>query len=269
MKQINCKSLSLNRNCKQIKKKIQKTKANNTHHPYINFCQADSDDSDGSITSHQQSIKTVGGHSGTPATAAKKSTPARAASTDSTTSTESSASSTPVRSSAAATTAAKQTTKPEVPAAMQRHRGSTELAAEKKPFQSRFLPSHPAQAADKKDETETSSEEETTTEESEEEEEEEEVQVVSKKPATATGREAATKTDIGPLLNRSNQAREAYADTRRSRDDTSSRGGYSSPTYGRSVDDSRYTTTPTVRSRANQQPAEDDHSSRYGTGSSG
>lgn len=153
--------------------------------------------------------------------------------------------------------------------AAQKRRGSSELVAEKKPFQSRFLPSHQTQAADKKDETETSSEEETTTEESEEEEEEEEVQVVNKKPATTTGREAAMKTDIGPLLNRSNQAREAYADTRRSsRDDTSLRAGYASPTYGRSTDDSKYS-APTVRSRANQKYAEDDHSNRYGSGSSG
>lgn len=151
-----------------------------------------------------------------------------------------------------------------------RPRGSIEMVAEKKPFQSRFLPNHSTAAQPaKKEETETSSEEETTSEESEEEEEE------VKKPTPA--RDTAMKTDIGPLLNRSSQARESYADTNRrsSRDETSLRGGYSSPTYGRSFDRdtdtaSKYSTSSAIRSRASAHAEPEDHSSsRYGTGSSG
>lgn len=195
-----------------------------------------------------------------------KKPPARSGSTDSTTSTESSASSTTVTPTARSTShaATKQTTKPEVPAASLRPRGSIELVAEKKPFQSRFLPNH---QTPKKEETESSSEEETTSEESDDDEEEQNV----KKPASSASRDAASKTDIGPLLNRSSQARESYADTRRhSRDETynSRVGGYSSPTYGSRDDDSKNSPTSSIRSRANHH-ADDDNSSRYGSGSSG
>jgi len=226
----------------------------------------DSDDSDGSITSHQQPIRSTTGSHNTPAK--KPATAARSASLDSTTSTDSSTSSTnAVRSNA---TIGKQTTKPEVPASALRPRGSIELVADKKPFQSRFLPNHQNQVADKKDETESSSEEETTSEESDEEEEEEEEEV--KKPNTSSNqpRDTAMKTDIGPLLSRSTQARDAYADTRRnSRDETQNlRSGYNSPSYGRSFDESKYPTS-TVRSRANHQNEPEEHSSRYGSGSGG
>lgn len=254
--------------CRKNQKNKIKHKTNTTHHAYINFCQADSDDSDGSITSHQQSINSATTGVTSPATK-KPAVATRSASTDSTTSTESSASSTnaaAVRSSTTPTATAKQTTKPEVPASVLRTRGSIELVAEKKPFQSRFLPNHqtPSLATEKKEESESSSEEETTSEESEEEEEEE-----VKKPTTSSAKDSALKTDIGPLLNRSTTARDAYADTRRnSRDETANlRGGYSSPTYGRSMDESKYPTTR--RSRANQHTDADDHHSRYGTGSSG
>lgn len=208
-----------------------------------------------------------GNHSNS-TTSVKKAPTTRSASTDSTTSTESSASSTTVTPSTRPSThtTAKQTTKPEVPAAALRPRGSIELVAEKKPFQSRFLPNH---QTPKKDETESSSEEESTSEESEEEEEEPKP-AVRKASVSSSTRDAASKTDIGPLLNRSSQARESYADTKRnSRDETynSRTGGYSSPTYGSRDDDSK--TTSSIRSRANHHTEPDDHSSRYGTGSSG
>lgn len=128
---------------------------------------------------------------------------------------------------------------------MLRPRGSIELVAEKKPFQSRFLPNH---QTPKKDETESSSEEEETTSEESEEEDE-----PAKMPET--------------VANRSSQVRESYPDSKqRSRDDTySSRSSrYSSP----SLDEPK--TTPTIRSRAQQNDTEEPRS-RYGsgTGSSG
>lgn len=134
------------------------------------------------------------------------------------------------------------------------------MVPEKKPFQSRFLPNHSttAAAAAKKEESESSSEEETTSEESEEEEEE-----VKPTPAPIS------------VTSRASLARESYADTNRrsSRDETSLRGGYSSPTYGRSFErdhdtSSRYGSSSGVRSRSNYAEPED-HSNRYGSGSSG
>lgn len=143
---------------------------------------------------------------------------------------------------------------------------------EKKPFQSRFLPNHQTSASashDKKDESDSSSEEESTSEEETEDEEEEEEDAASKK-TTATAKDSTVKPDIGSVATRS---RDNYADSRRvSRDDTSNttsaRTGHSSPTYGRSFDESKY---PTVRSRTTAaQPVDDDHSgSRYGTSSTG
>lgn len=110
------------------------------------------------------------------------------------------------------------------------------------------MPSHQTAATDKKNETETSSEEETTSEEETSEEEEEIVEAT--KPSSAKDNSIrADYRDVGPR--------------RSSRDDSNpSRGGYASPTYGRSLDDSKY---PTTRVR----PHEDDYSSRYGSGSSG
>lgn len=250
---------------------MNKSKNSKTHDTSCihHFCQADSDDSDASI--HQQSIRSSGG-TPTTASAAKKPTTTRSASTDSSTSTDSSASSNAaVRPSSTTVSAAtKQTTKPEVPASTVRSRGTTETVPEKKPFQSRFLPNHQTPAStsvEKKDESGSSSEEETTSEE-ETEEEEEEVEVENKKNST-TAKDTALKTDIGALLNRSTNARDAYADTRRtSRDETTnSRTGHSSPTYGRSFEESKY---PTTRSRTTAQHTDDDHnSSRYGSSSTG
>lgn len=194
------------------------------------------EDSDGSITSHQQpKTSSPGGPSVT-----KKPPTTRSASTDSTTSTESSASSATVTSTARnVQSATKQTTKPEVPQVSNRPRGSIELVAEKKPFQSRFLPNH--QTA-KKDETESesSSEEETSSDDDDEEE-----QV----PTSGTTVNGSRRDSIA---------------NRSSRDDahSSSRvGGYSSPTYARDSDDSRSAVTSSIRSRASQN-------NDYGQGSS-
>lgn len=214
------------------------------------------EDSDGSITSHQQpKTSSPGGPSVT-----KKPPTTRSASTDSTTSTESSASSATVTSTARnVQSATKQTTKPEVPQVSNRPRGSIELVAEKKPFQSRFLPNH--QTA-KKDETESSSSEEETSSEETDDDEEEQV------PTSGTTVNGSRRDSIA---NRSSQARDSYANSKgSSRDDahSSSRvGGYSSPTYARDSDDSRSAVTSSIRSRASQNDY-DDHSSRYGQGSS-
>lgn len=190
----------------------------------------------------------------------KKPPATRAGSTDSTTSTESSASSTTVTPTARSVqSATKQTTKPEVPQVSNKPRGSIELVAEKKPFQSRFLPNH--QSA-KKDETESSSSEEETS--SEETDDDEEEQVPKPTTVNGSGRESYT--------NRSSQSRDTHADMKRStRDETynSRVGGYSSPTYGRDSDDSRSVAASSPRTRASQQHNDhDDHNSRYGPGSS-
>lgn len=137
-------------------------------------------------------------------------------------------------------------TKPETPAVRTRPTAtetptSTSTVPEKKPFQSRFLPNH---QQDKKQETESSSEEETSSEESEEDEEEEEV------PAKTPAKDSALKTDIGPLLTRSSNAQESARRT--SKDESSSRGGYSSPTsysrnYEREPSPKTYTRTRPTR----------------------
>lgn len=229
-------------------------KTHNTHQP-VNFCQADMEDSDGSITSHQQPKTTS---AGVPPVSKKPPT-TRSGSTDSTTSTESSASSATVTTARNVQSATKQTTKPEVPQVSNRPRGSIELVPEKKPFQSRFLPNH--QTA-KKDETESSSEEETSSEESDDDEEE---------PPAPTTTAAVNGSRRDSIANRSSQARDSHADTKRSsRDETynSRVGRYSSPTHARDSDDSRSAVT-TPRSRASQHNDYDDHNSRYGSGSSG
>lgn len=235
----------------------------------VNFCQADIADSDASITSHQQSIKTASATSAANATASSKKAPAtRSGSTDSTTSTESSASSTTMTPAArnhqtSTTTAAsaKQTTKPEVPVVSNRPRGSIELVPEKKPFQSRFLPNHQT----KKDETESSSSEEETS--SEETDDDEDEPVSKSATVNGTARDSHNSTSAG----RSSQPRDTYDHARRRV--SGSGGGYNSPTYGRDSDDtSRSAATSTTRSRATAAPHHndyDDHgSSRYGSGSS-
>lgn len=235
------------------------------------------EDSDGSITSHQQSIKTASASAAataatTPATAAaasvgKKPAATRSGSTDSTTSTESSASSTTMtpaaRNHQTSSATAKQTTKPEVPVVSNRPRGSIELVAEKKPFQSRFLPNH---QTSKKNETESSSSEEETSSEETDDDEEEPTPAKSTATVNGTARDAHT-TSAG----RSSQSRDTYDHTRRRV--SGSGAGYNSPTYGRDSDDSRSAATSSTRTRANAAPHHqndyDDHSSsRYGSGSS-
>lgn len=257
----------------------------NTHHHNRHFCQADSEDSDGSITTspQQPTIK-----SGTPAPAHVKST--RSASSDSSTSESSASSSSAVRNTGAtyttqevkqklvhntpttttATSAAATTT---TPTSIRSRTVETPVVAtpEKKPFQSRFLPNH---QQEKKEETESSSEEETSSEESEEEEEEVPAAkpVVTTKPATVTP--AAIKSDIGSLLTRSSQARESQAEQNRrnSRDETNLRGGYSSPTYNRSYEKEpspKYTSSIRTRPTRDQYDEPKYGSSASTTGSSG
>lgn len=155
------------------------------------------------------------------------------------------------------------TTKPETPAVRTRPVAETSTATsstvpEKKPFQSRFLPNH---QQEKKPETESSSEEETSSEESEEEEEEE------KTPAKTPAKDSALKTDIGPLLARSSNARDSQADSTRrtSKDESSSRGGYSSPTsYSRGYE--RESSPKYTRTR----PTRDQHEEpKYGSSTTG
>lgn len=242
-----------NQNTHILKILVSKTQNTQHTHQLVNFCQADTEDSDGSITSHQQPIKTIS--AGVPPSTKKPPT-TRSGSTDSTTSTESSASSTVTSTTRNVQSSTKQTTKPEVPQVSSRPRGSIELVAEKKPFQSRFLPNHQTV---KKDETESSSsEEETTSEESDNDEEEQ-------APKIRTAVNGATRRDS--YANRSSQSRDSHVDTKlTSREEThnSRTGGYSSPTYGRDSDDSKSTATSSPRSRATQQHNEyEDHSSRY------
>ncbi|XP_037049181.1 RING finger protein nhl-1 isoform X3 [Bradysia coprophila] len=224
--------------------------------------EADSEDSDGSITSPQQPNKTPGSHVKT----------TRSASSDSSTSTESSTSSSAVRNTGATYTTkeVKQkltaNTKPETSAVRTRPvteaPTSTSTVPEKKPFQSRFLPNH---QQDKKQETESSSEEETSSEESEEEEEEEE-----KTPAKSPAKDSALKTDIGPLLARSSNARDSQADSARriSKDESSSRGGYSSPTtYSRGYE--RESSPKYTRTRPTRDQYEEPKYGSPTTGTSG
>lgn len=139
--------------------------------------------------------------------------------------------------------ATKQTTKPEVSQVSSRPRGSIELVAEKKPFQSRFLPNH---QTPKKDETESSSsEEESTSEESDDDEEEQ----MPKTSTPVSGSNVESK-------------RSSRGEVPNSRS-----GGYSSSTYALNNNDLK---SPALspRSRANQHIEYEDHSSRYGPGSS-
>lgn len=244
----------------------------NTHHHKRHFCQADSEDSDGSITtSHQQPIK-----SGTPGPHVKST---RSASSDSSTS-ESSGSSAAVRNTGATYTTQEVKQKlvqstPVVAAtpaatatsATRTRPVETTPTTEKKPFQSRFLPNH---QVEKKEETESSSEEETSSEESEEEEEEEED--VAKPAAKTTPAAAATAANVSSVLARTTQARDAPSDNNRrsSRDDTTLRGGYSTPTYNRSYErepSPKY--TPRTRPTRDQYEEPSKYGSTASTGSSG
>lgn len=155
------------------------------------------------------------------------------------------------------------TAKPETPTVRTRPVAETptttstsSTAPEKKPFQSRFLPNH---QQEKKPETESSSEEETSSEESEEEEEE-------KTPAK---KDSALKTDIGPLLARSSNARESQSDSTRraSKDESSSRGGYSSPTSQSRYE--RETSPKYTRTRPTRDQYEEPKYGSSTTGTSG
>lgn len=162
----------------------------------------------------------------------------------------------------------KLTAKPETPAVRTRPVAETPSASttsstvpEKKPFQSRFLPNH---QQDKKPETESSSEEEETSSEESEEEEEE------KTPAKTSAKDSALKTDIGPLLTRSSNARDAQTDSgrRTSKDESGSRGGYSSPTsYSRGTE--RESSPKYTRTRPTRDQYEEPKYGSSTTGTSG
>ncbi|GAB0088489.1 hypothetical protein DMENIID0001_029270 [Sergentomyia squamirostris] len=257
-----------------------------------------SDDSDSSRTSSVRKTppQVESTNSATPKAATPKKT-TRSASSDSSTSTDSSSSAAPRNTGAAFTTEEvkqkylqRSSIDATADATPTRTRGNeaasspatpatstTTNASEKKPFQSRFLPNH--QSPKPKEESESSTEEETSTEESEEEEEEEEEEV---KPTTASAaastaavvrtppRDTAMKTDIGPLLARSSQARDTAESRRTSREEpkssySSSTNNYrnyerdTSPKYGAVGGSS-------VRSRATAHTEPEDHG-RYGSSS--
>lgn len=111
--------------------------------------------------------------------------------------------------------------------------------AEKKPFQSRFLPNHQT----KKEETESSSEEESSTEASEDEDD-------NQSGKKSTGTTSATSAPS----NRSSQARDAYDTRRSSRDEPySSRARLSGPSHSRDSDDAR----PSITQRTRHSEADD------------
>ncbi|XP_022918024.2 RING finger protein nhl-1 [Onthophagus taurus] len=119
----------------------------------------------------------------------------------------------------------------------------------KQPFTSRFLPNRTPAAppTPAKEETESSSEEET-----ESEEESEEEVVTTKKDAT----KEMAKTDIGPLLARSAQARDSTDNSRKSSREETNYPRYTSP---------KEDTSPNYRRRppASSQPPEEESPSRY------
>ncbi|XP_044734626.1 RING finger protein nhl-1 [Chrysoperla carnea] len=186
----------------------------------------------------------------------------RSASSDSTASSDSSGSSSAVRNTGAAYTTEEVKQK-----YLQRSgndsptdRSRSDSAKKDPPkFQSRFLGNStsrstpapiekPKEEEEEEEETETSSEEET---ESEEESEEE----------TKKDNREMAKTDIGPLLARSAQARESSADS--SRKNSRDESGYGKSRYNSSNDTSASKYTPTTRSRTTVQ--EEEPPSRYGS----
>uniref|UniRef100_A0A1L8DSH5 Putative ring finger protein nhl-1 isoform x2 n=1 Tax=Nyssomyia neivai TaxID=330878 RepID=A0A1L8DSH5_9DIPT len=248
---------------------------------------AASDDSDSSRASARKTPPQVEStNSGAPKAPTPKKT-TRSASSDSSTSTDSS-SGAPARNTGAAFTteevkqkylqrssidATADGTQPRVRAA-EATATPAATTTEKKPFQSRFLPNH--QSPKPKEESESSSEEETSTEEEteEEEEEEEEVKPTTTPPAAAPvvrtpPRDTAMKTDIGPLLTRSSQARDTAESRRTSREEPKS---YASTTnsyrnYDRETSP-KYGTSSGVRSRASAAHVEPEEHGRYGSGAS-
>ncbi|XP_069677939.1 RING finger protein nhl-1 isoform X5 [Periplaneta americana] len=241
----------------------------------------------GSVSRRSSGSSDVPGH--------KKAT--RSASSDSSTSESSAASSSAVRNTS--TTVAEPKQKPfasrgstdkgspgESPAgsgaSTPRNRlSSTGSDTPKKPFQSRFLANRQASTAssvDKqtKEEEEDEEEESESSSESEETDSEDESDDASKKkPETTPAKSTVEKSDIGPLLARSAQARDTSEATRRnSRDDSTTAG------YGKSRYDSSSPSSYRPSYSAKEEPAtgnkylnrtrgsvDEDSSSRYGSGS--
>lgn len=112
--------------------------------------------------------------------------------------------------------------------------------AEKKPFQSRFLPNHQT----KKDETESSSEEESSTEVSDEDDDDDDNQK-GKKSSGSTSATSASN-------NRSSQSRDTYDTRRSSRDEPyTPRSSISGPSYSRDADETRSSLTTRSRPQHN------------------
>ncbi|XP_055619391.1 RING finger protein nhl-1 isoform X2 [Toxorhynchites rutilus septentrionalis] len=106
--------------------------------------------------------------------------------------------------------------------------------AEKKPFQSRFLPQTQPQQPEKKEESESSSEEETSSEEESEEEEEEEEKPTPKPTPAPIPTSPRVEQPSSPLLSRVQAREAAVADARKTSRDEPRSSGYSSPTSYRS-----------------------------------
>lgn len=227
------------------------------------FLQAASsaEESDESATSPQQTLRKTpvtkpAATTRRPSDAAHKKT-TRSASSESTTSTESSAGS----SSGPRTTGAAYTTEevkqkylsrgsidstPDTPRSRIPSTGAKD-ATPTKPFQSRFLnKSTPTPPPPKEEETETSTEEETETEEE------------SDDNATGGDHKDMSKTDIGPLLARSAQARDNGSDPKR-KDDSSS---FTRSRYGSQREESplsKYSRSRTTGAVQDEEPP-----SKYG-----
>lgn len=177
----------------------------------------------------------------------------RSASSESSTSTESSGgSSSAIRSTGAAYTTEEVKQKYLARGSIDgtpdtaRSRVSSTGAKDTKPFQSRFLnKSTPTPPPPKEDDTETTTEEET---ESEEE---------SDDNANVAESKEMAKTDIGPLLARSAQARDNSSDSKRDSTTYGSRTRYGTPKEESPV--SKYS-----RSRTSGAVQEEEPSSRYG-----
>lgn len=251
-------------------------------HYYLSV-QADSDseeESDGSITSPQQSLNkttTSATSGGNAISGGQKKPTTRSASTESTASTESSSSSAAVVPSGTtgnttnvnttpsrASDATKQRytsrgsdaglTETQTTGIRSRNDTSSSVASpttttEKKPFQSRFLPQRNHSTPDKKEETESSTEEETSTEESEDEEEES--KKITVKPIS--------KETTAPSF------RDVMDTKRTSRDESGLRSSYATPNYSDST--SKYGTTTRSRPTTSTHHDSDDH--KYGSSSTG
>lgn len=236
--------------------------------------EADSDQDDSERSSRSRQSGTTTTNNTTAAAAAKSSSPAkkttRSASSDSNSSSESGSA-----SPAPAPTRATEEVKPKASILKNSEpaRNTASPTAEKKPFQSRFLPQSQSAAATtttKKEESESSSSEEDTSSEEESEEEEEEEKPAPARPAPPTvvpSSPARTEQPSSPLLSRIQAREAAAADTRKTSREEPRASGYSSPTNYRSQYDRdespKYGASSALRSRttAHVEPEENKYGS--------